>query len=430
MSVPSVTSSTSATEELAEIARRQGLASTARLIERFHTPELFAREFPNDPRLTLAPHDDTLEVMRQMARRGLQPALVRPLLDWLANRPLERALLAWDLLATTLVPDAELLAELRRAVAPFKEVLPAPGCACIDLNAHRAESLIPAGLEDGDEISLFALANEFSLTALAELERRKDPLPRKTGVLISVRAIGRVLHLAHAPTLGAIYLDYQARTLGFRPAAHDLCELMFDASAAARLPPDGVQPGDLPPDLISDYAEYLTYRSYLGQVEAKQLHGLIQRNLAARPPLMPAPSVQLSVVRAHVCALARQPPPLPPEALDQICNDNKLWRYAARVRVVIKAALSPPRSPLPLAALHDYLTAFGNDRETAYEALLVGPADATWKQEALPLLVREVRALPHEVGVWRAIIMMIGDKLGVLEAIAEMRGLIERQSRL
>jgi hypothetical protein len=62
---------------------------------------------------------------------------------------------------------------------------------------------------------------------------------------------------------------------------------------------------------------------------------------------------------------------------------------------------------------------------------MVGPADAGWKQELLPILVREARGLPHEVGVWRAIIMMTaGDNAAMLEATQEITRRIEEQSRL
>jgi hypothetical protein len=146
---------------------------------------------------------------------------------------------------------------------------------------------------------------------------------------------------------------------------------------------------------------------------------------------MPVPSVQLQLVRAHVCALIKKPGPLSLEALDQICETHKTWRYASRVRVAVAAQVLPPRSPRPLAMLHHYLTGFGSDLHTCYEALMVGPADAGWKQELLPILVREARGLPHEVGVWRAIIMMTaGDNAAMLEATQEITRRIEEQSRL
>jgi hypothetical protein len=417
-------------EALAAIARRQGLAVTARLIEEFKHPDLFARKFPDDVRLSSPPHDDPLNVLGQMTRRGLDPYLIPRLLKWFEQRPLERGLLAWDALSSTLIPDGEELDRLRAAALPFKDVLPAPGHACVDLNAHPAQSLVPGGHEDEKLMMLFVLANEHSLQALAELKWRKDKLVERPGTHASLQAVGRLLQLAHAPTLSSVYLDYLSRPLGFRPAARDLCEVMFDAGASQRIPADGVRPGDLPPELMNDYGEYLTYRAYLGMVEPQQLYALIEDNFRKRPPKMKAPSGHLQVVRAHVHTLVRKPSPLSLASIEKICSDNKTWRYAARVKVVLTAQLSPPKSPLPLGALHDYVTAFGNDFATVYEALYVGPVDAAWKQEVLPLLTREARGLPHEAGVWRAMANVIGDRLGALEASQEIKQRLEKQSQL
>jgi hypothetical protein len=418
-------------KELAELARAYCLPATAKLIEKFHRPDLFARDFPKDVRLDMPPNDEALEVVGQMSRRGLHPILLRPLLKYLLERPLERGLLAWDALSSTLVPDGELYGELRAAAGPFIDVLPAPARSCIDLNAHPAEKLIPGGYEDKQEIVLLALANEHSLQALAELKRRKDPIVERSGTHTSLQMMGRLWHLAHAPTLAAVYLDYLSRDLGDRAAARDLCEAMFDAAAAKRLPVDAIRKDDLPPEMMSDYAEYATYRSHLTAVEPRQLFELMEKNRKQRPPKMPAPSVQLQVVRAHVCAMLKRPGPLSLEELDQICETHKTWRYASRVRVSVAAQVLPPRSPKPLAMVHHYVTGFGADLHTLYEALMVGPAEATWKQEMLPMLMREVAGIPHEVGVWRAIIVMIAaDKPSMSQAMREITARIEQQSRL
>jgi hypothetical protein len=417
-------------EELANLARAHHLPATARLIEKFHTPELFARDFARDVRLDAPAHTEAMEIIGQMSRRGLHPVLVRPLLEYLRERPVERGLLAWDALSSTLVPDGELLAELRAAATPFHDVLPAPARSCVDLNAHPADKLIPGGYEDKQELVLLALLNEHSLQALAEMQRRKDPIVATSGTHTSMQMMGRLWHLAHAPTVAAVYLDYVSRALGFRAAARDLCEAMLDAAAAKRIPSDAVRAGDLPPEMISDFGEYLTYRSFLNTIPHQQLFDLMEQNRRNRPRKMPAPSVQLQLVRAHVCALLKKPGPLSLESLDQICETHKTWRYASRVRVSVAAQVLPPRSPRPLAMVHHYLTGFGSDLHTCYEALMVGPAEASWKQELLPILVREARGLPHEVGVWRAIIMMIADQAGMLEATQQITRRIEQQSRL
>src|SRR5262249_54112283 len=111
---------------LAEIARARGLPYTADLLAR---PEA-ARRFddsrvPMDPRRVEPPHAQPKSVLGQMARRGLDPALVRALWPWFSERPLERGLFAWDVLATSLwPPDDPFLAELRAALQPVRRFLP------------------------------------------------------------------------------------------------------------------------------------------------------------------------------------------------------------------------------------------------------------------------------------------------------------------
>jgi hypothetical protein len=135
------------------------------------------------------------------------------------------------------------------------------------------------------------------------------------------------------------------------------------------------------------------------------------------------------VVHAHLSTLVGRPA-VELEALDRICQQNKTWRYAARVRVMVAAAISPARSPLPLSLLYDYVTAFGNDSRCAYEALLVGRADAQWKQDALPLFAREAAELPHDPSAWRSLVIMLGDRVGAMRALDEIKKKLESQSRL
>jgi hypothetical protein len=419
---------------LIEKARALGLLGTVKLIDAFHTPELFAREVPPDPRLTAPPNLELMDLVGQLVRRGLDPLLIRPLLVKLQNRPLERALVAWDVLASTLIPDGEpLLDELRAACAPLREVLPAPGQAGVDLNAHPAEQLVEELAGKKPDAHLVELMNDLSdldLAALGELRRRKDPLVEKSGTHVSLQAFGRLLALAHLPTLSAVYLDYLSRTLGFRNAGRDLCETLFDVGASMRVPADGIRAGDLPAELIGDHAEYVTYRAYLPLVEHKRVLKLMDENLEKRPAAAPAPSAQLQLVRAHLHATIGRPSPVSLETLDAICDGSKTWRYAARVRVVAAARESPTRSPRPLVLLHDYLTAFGNDFSTTYEMLMAGPRDAAWKQEVLPLLAREAAHLPHETAAWRPLVMILGQRLGVVPALQQIARKLEAQSKL
>jgi hypothetical protein len=112
--------------DLATLARKHGLATCAELIS--STPALQPPDL--DAALSKPPATkDPAEAIEDSRRRGLDPRLVRSLLDWFANRPLELGLFSWDVLCASLVDvsDTGLLATLRKNAAVLRELLPAPG---------------------------------------------------------------------------------------------------------------------------------------------------------------------------------------------------------------------------------------------------------------------------------------------------------------
>jgi hypothetical protein len=419
--------------ELARLARDRGLPAAASLLAKFKTPQLFDPRVSPDARLDEPPRDQALDVLGQMVRRGLDPPLVRALLPWLARRPLERGLFAWDVLCGALV-DEPLAAELRAAARPLAAVLPEPGQRGVDLNRHPSDGLIArfARLEHTDETWLLAAAYDHQLAALAELARRRDPLVDDPAVLVSLQAFARTLHLAHLPTLAAVYFDFLSRVLGHRPAALELCETLLDGEATARIPADAIQKSDLAPAALEDAAEYLTYRVWIALGDARRAAALADENLARRERERPPPSARLQVVRAHLGVLTRGGD-VDERALVALCADEPLWRYAARVQVAVAAANSPPGSARPLQLLAGYLSGFGNDFRCWSEALLAAPEAATWRMDSCRLLGREIRRLPHEPSLWKLVLMIVGggSSKGAIEAAAgELEDRLRRQCRL
>jgi hypothetical protein len=361
--------------------------------------------------------------------------LVRALLPWLAARPLERGLFAWDVLGGSLLVDDALLEELRAAARPLGDILPDPGRPGIDLNQHPSADLIArfggaAEHQRASEVELLAAAYDHRLAALAELGRRRDALVDDPAVLASVLAFARALHLAHLPTLASVYFDYLARVVGYRPAGLDLCETLLDAEAPERVPSDAIQRSDLSPGALQDTAEYLVYRTWIAVGDAEKAGILFDENLAKRDRALGPPGVRLEVARAHVGLYARQRL-VPLDRLDAICGELPLWRYAARVRVGSAAAQLPPTSAKPLHLLSHYIGGFGNDFRCWTEALLAAPERATWRAESCRILGREARHLPHEPAVWKPLLMIVGGAPRTIEsAIAELEARLNQQSQL
>jgi len=422
-------------QALAALARERGLPKLAELVASVPRPQLLdATGVPADARLGEPPHELKKRILGQMARRGLEPTLVRAVWAWLDGRPLERALVAVDVLARSLWPadDAPFARELAAAAATLGALRPPPGAVGLDLNATPARELVarfardPA-LQARATADLLALSFDFHLGALDELARREHALVASAETHESLRAFGRLLNLAHLPTLSSVYLDWLSRPLGFRPAALDLCETLFDAAEPAKIPGDAIRPGDVAAADVSDVAEYLIYRMHLGLGRAADGWAVCEQNFAARDPALGAPRDRLAVARAHLGTLAGEQP-IPLATVAAACARDPLWRYAAHVRAVVAAAQLPPGSTQPLQLAHDYVTGFGNDADLWRELVAVVPPSAPLRANALRILAREASSLPHEPAAWRALAALIAGDRGAAPALAELDARLAAQA--
>jgi hypothetical protein len=417
---------------LAELAAARGLATVAAELGRFAQAGVFERAVSEDPRLVAPANPELTDLLGQFVRRGADPPLVKALLLKLDGRPLERALVAWDVLAGALWPrDATLVDELKRLALPLAAVWPQPGERGVDLNRHPAELLVAryggASLRAASLPELLTGAADYSLASLAELLRRRDDFARKPALHASLHAFGRVVHLAHFPTWAAVLLDFVSRPLGYRPAALDVCETMFDADAARRIPGDAIRPGDHPQDAVQDIAEYLTCRAHLAAGDPGQAHAIAEANFARRAGRPAAP--RLDVVRAHLGVLhGRSPVPL--ARVEAAAAAAPTWRYGAAVRVQVAAAQLGASSRRPVELLHDFVTAFGHDDRCLRDALVAGAAQAAWKADAASLVGRELRALPHAIAPWRALALFVVGERFAKRAEDELTTRLREQCRL
>jgi hypothetical protein len=389
--------------KIAERAGALGLFATANaLAEAKIDPQLA----PADPRLVEAPAVDVKRLLGQMARRGSDPRLVTALWAKLDGRPLERALVAVDVLAQAILPPRDpLLAELRAAVTLLGAAR-TPGELGVDLGAHPARQLIarhaPA-VATATATELLARAYDLQLGALDELCTRGDELLAKDATRDSLRSFARLAMLARLPTLASVYLDWLVRGLGWRVPAMDLCETLFDAGVPHKIPGDAVEAGDVSEDDRLDLAEYLSYRSLLSVGDTDGANALLQQNTAERPRWIRSPPLRNEVIRAHLGILYGHSRDVPLSRIEAACKEDRLWRYGARVRAIVAAARKPGRA---VELFHEHLGAFGNDFDSAF--VVISLASEEVKRDVARILCREAYFLPHEPAPWKLLGLLFG----------------------
>lgn len=381
---------------------------------------------PPDARLAEPAAGDIKRILGQMVRRGSDPALVGALWAKLDGRPLERALVAVDVLAQAIwSPREPLLAELRAAASTLGAARPPNGELGVDLNAHEARALVerhahrPA-LERATTVELLAHSYELHLGALDELLRRNDDLLALPATRDSIHAFARLAALARLPTLASIYFDWLVRGLGWRVPALDLCEALFDAGVAHKIPGSAIQPGDVPEPEQRDLAEYCLYRAHLGVGDSDTANALLVHNMAQRPRWIRPPSLRVDVVRAHLgtlyghgeVTLAR---------VEAACAQDPLWRYGAKVRAIAAARNAPARA---LELFHAYLAGFGNDLDTSRAVVSLVSEDI--KRDVARILCREAYHLPREPAPWKLLGLLFGAGAAIAD---EIDARLRRQSR-
>ncbi|HEY5950999.1 MAG TPA: hypothetical protein VIV40_36155 [Kofleriaceae bacterium] len=408
--------------EIVERAGTLGLFTTANALA---DAKLDPHEAPRDARLTEEVGSDIKRIFAQMARRGCDPVLITALWAKLARRPLERALVAIDVLAQTIWSNRDpMLVELRAAASILGAARTKFSDRCIDLNAHPASELIAKyarthDLPNRETVELLTFAYDHHLGALDELHRRGDDLLAKPGTRDSIRAFARLASLARLPTLASVYFDWLMRVLDWRVPALDLCETLFDAGVAQKIPGTAIQAGDIPELEQRDVAEYLTYRAHLSVGDTQSAHTAVVQNMAARPRWIGPPGPRVDVVRAHLGALFGGQDDVTLARVEAACADDQLWRYGARVRAIVGAKRAPSRA---IELFHAYVGAFGNDYDTSLAVISLGPEHL--KRDVTRILAREAFHLPHEPGPWK----LLGHLFGVGKQVAaEVDGRLRTQ---
>jgi hypothetical protein len=424
------------TPSLADLARARGLALLAQAVD---SDEMRARIHPfAEPDANLVA-DPAAAPLAHMVRRGLEPRLVAALLPAFAERPLERGLLAWDVLTGSVfsddVEEQKLLGELRAAARAVAPALPSPGQRGANLTARSGPELVETfavpAFRDAAPAAVLEAVKDHALGALARVPTLEGAagFVQKPEVLESVRAFARLLRFAHAPTLASVYLDYLWRGLNYVPAFTDLCEIMLDADAMERMPLTALdeKQTDQHPEL-RPYLEYVLFRTGILKKTYVDTYALLKETKKKRSSFWrkTPPEPLLQIVEVELGALLREAP-VKLEAVEQICQAQPEWRYAAEMRIVAAAMTSGSDSLRPLEMEQRYLNDFGNRFSAWFFPLRVTPAGAAWRREAGHVIAREAFHLPHAKDAWRALVPMVthGD---VKPSLAELDERVRRQS--
>jgi len=405
---------------LAELAAARGLTRTAAILNAPDAARLIERVADADLSLGAEPQPDAALLLGLMVRRGLDQQLV---IKWiqLLESSLERGLAAWDVLSGSLIDDRDYLSALRSFLDPVRELLPATGQRGVELRGRTPSSLLRSQLGEGlpppvpaspsPETVSPGLSSIWALFVAGGDAKRSLT---ESEALSGLRAQGRLLGLAHFPTLSSLWLEFTSRELGDDESYSELAEVLLDAHAVDRLP------GGTARLTETRLAKYAMARAAIDRGDPGAAYALLKAIdvLTLAPVLRKNEDAGVQLVRAEL-GLRTGDRPVPPARVEEIVQSNPTWRYAARVRACMAAAMCALDSASPLRMLDAYLTSFGNDDAIWLGLTEFGPAGAAWYAPMMGRLAREALALPHEPSVWVAIATFVGDEPA--PAVAEIR---------
>lgn len=419
---------TQARDDLVVVAEDYGLSRTAELLRQFSSPASLQPLAPPDPSLLAQPAMLPGDILNQMVRRGHHVQLLDALLEQLSDRPLEQALIAWDVLsATLLIDDGRMVPELRRFARILVGEAVTPGQPGIDLNRRNGLALTQEHADRlaGDPLVRLGISDTGGippLEALHQLWAERHPMQsaQEIDLLHRTRQFAVRLGRAQLPTLAMAYLDILARQWQLVDAALDLCELVLDLGRPSLLPRDLFERVDLPPADQQAIGDYVLGRGALAQGQLDVAASVVDR-------LHPEGEVsrRRQVLAAHL--RVRQGEPIAPDSLDALCDSDRRWKYAASVRLLLHThAGQEPRRVLPL--LLDFIDRFGHDARTSYETLLVAPEGAPWVEDACRLFAQEARRFPYLQAAWRTLIPFLSDDEKIAWAMEEIDERLVRQT--
>ena len=370
----------------AEIADRRLLSSVAG-----HLGELtWEVEADGFQRLRVPATADVDTLLRLLLRRGLEPALATILLDRFESRPVERALIAWDIAAGSLLgkDDADLVKRVRSHLSPLRQLGPSLSVA---VPRDRVATVIASAVAIGDRPIPEGASPLPSLAAVAALSAGDT-----TGIDAAL-ALADKLARAHLPSLALAYAQILIARLAPSEALDRIVEIALDYERFDSLP---VMPDK--GDRSIQRQAYFAVRVALAQLDTASAAGILaqmSKHRAVATTLEPT----LVVAASELELLSDKP--VERAALDRleaIAPADSTWRYASRVRDAMRIQLTPADAAI---TLDGFITAFGNDMRLWAQAAFHDEVRA----ELLALASREIRYCSHEPDAWRALAVFAKD---------------------
>jgi hypothetical protein len=394
-------------------ARARGLPACAELLAGIDDwPE------PAPPAAAQAgvPADHPLAAFDAVRRQGFAPTLVERLLASFESRPLERGLLAWDVLSGSLLrTDDKQLDRLRRDASAVAEILPkvTPPLRCVSVRDVDLKALVrrvamgPYESLPFEEQQPLAAANALAAIEMYVTVDRESVNARR--LRASAPRFAQFVDLAHASTLASFYLHYLWRRVGDRAALVPLLEVLADAGAEGKFNVSEDELTGPDPEALESIG-YKTARmsarhtgSFYQDIQAgADALGVRVTDYRAHPAAEIAKTFQRSHIAYAHLGLMHGETPVPLDVVNAIVADRPDWRYARRVQAAMVASQAPPSSDLPLQLFDDYLATFGNDFPAWNDVSAYAPEENDWMEGLCRLLVREQTAQPHDVEAWRA----------------------------
>jgi len=342
-------------------------------------------------RLRVPPTANIDQLLRLLVRRGLDPALVSLLLDRFESRPVERALIAWDIAAGSLLggDDAALASRVRSHLSPLRQLGTSPTVA---VSRDQVPRLIESATAIGDRPLPEGSSPVPSLAAVAALSRDD------AAGIADALAFAEKAALSHLPSLALAYAQILWHRLAAPAALDRIVEIALDYERFDAIPP-------LPVDEARSLPRqtYFAIRVALAQLDTATAAGVLEQvskhpaaaNISEDPAIEIA-KVELELLRDQPVGQASI------DRIEAIAPNLASWRYASRVVCEARMELVPASTAI---WVEGFLGSFGNDMRVWAQA---GYHDEA-RDELRRLASREIRYQPWDPDAWRALAVFADD---------------------
>jgi hypothetical protein len=393
------------TSSIAEIARTRGLPQLAAAVADYEK-----RGWVGAPRAVTAPSsvEKPADLLSAIARNGLRPELLRALADQLEDRPLERGLLAWDVMNSCVFEEHDGVEPWRDWATSIASQLPPNGRRGFPAAFISAREVVdtiavpPREKDDDDRLIEGMMAHELAAYSLFK-KRSPDQLDFlvEEKLLATTLQVARLFSLARLPTLASFYQEYFRCELAPSQGDEDVCETLLDCGSPDFVPANQTRAAEL-----ATYVELRQTAVAGKELQAKALLATI------------AQETNLSELRGHLgLALLRadldvmfggHAEQLP--TVHDIAKKNPLWRFARRVQSRLAARQFPKGAEVPESMFDQFVGTFGNDATFWYSMLLeAAQKDKTWLRAVIGRLTSELLTNPHDVEAWRGLALFLDD---------------------